>query len=60
MAFISFQPSDFFSTLLYSYGAPPSSVTGVGFSSNMVAIKSTSGTSGANNWYAGNTVMGTK
>ena len=57
-AYISFQPSDFFSTLLYSYGAPPSSVTGVGFSSNMVVIKSINGTSGANNWYAGNTVMG--
>ena len=56
MAYISFQPSDFFKALKYSYASPPNAITGVGFSPNGLVIKSLSGTSGGNNWYAGNTV----
>ena len=58
MAYISFQPSDFFKPLKYSYASPPNAISGVGFSPNGLVIKSLSGTSGANNWYAGSTVGG--
>ena len=57
-AYISFQPSDYFSTLLYSYAASPNAITGAGFAPDAVSLKGISGTSGANNWYIGNTVMG--
>jgi len=56
--YISFQPSDFFSTLLYSYAASPNAITGAGFAPDAVSLKGISGTSGGNNWYIGNTVMG--
>ena len=58
MAYISFQPSDFFKALKYSYASPPNAISGVGFSPNGLVIKSLSGTSGGNNWYAGSTVGG--
>jgi hypothetical protein len=58
MAYISFQPRDFFSTLLYSYAASPNAISGVGFTPDAISLKSISGTSGGNNWYIGNTVMG--
>ena len=56
--YISFQPSDYFSTLLYSYAASPNAITGAGFAPDAVSLKGISGTSGGNNWYIGNTVMG--
>ena len=57
-AYISFQPSDFFKVLKYSYASPPNAITGVGFEPDALVIKSISGTSGGNNWYIGNTVTG--
>jgi hypothetical protein len=56
--YISFQPSDYFSTLLYSYASSPNAITGAGFAPDAVSLKSISGTSGGNNWYIANTVMG--
>jgi len=42
MAYISFQPSDFFSTKLYTGDASTQAVTGVGFAPNMTWIKNRS------------------
>ena len=43
MAYISFQPSDFFKTLLYTGDAAVNSITGVGFTPNFVWFKGRSG-----------------
>ena len=57
-AYISFQPSDFFKVLKYSYASAPNAITGVGFEPDALVIKSISGTSGGNNSYIVNTVTG--
>jgi len=44
MAYISFQPSDFFNTVLYTGNSDTQSITGVGFQPDWTWIKSRSKT----------------
>ena len=48
MAYISFQPSDFFNTVLYTGTGASLAITGVGFSPDMTWIKKRSGADGHN------------
>ena len=50
MAYISFQPTDFFKALKYSYASPPNAISGVGFSADFTWNKARSNTENNNLW----------
>ena len=58
MAFINFQPKDFFTSISYSgNGSNNHAITGVGFAPDYLLTKETSG---ARNWYLADSVRGTE
>ena len=56
MAYISFKPTDFFNTKLWSGNSSTQSITGVGFQPDYISVKRRN--TGANNWRTANAIEG--